>query len=180
MTTHASELHAWFVREVLPLEAALTKYLRHNRRGKADVDDLLQEVYLRVYDSARRELPRVTRPFVFQTAHNLLVDRVRREKVIPLETVESIEALSVASETPAPDQSLLAREELRHMQKALEQLPARAREAILLRQVEGLSRREIAIRMGIAEQTVKWHLNMGVRALADVLYGDPDGKAPRS
>ena len=81
MTQNAPDLHAWFVREVLPLEAALTKFLQRYRRSQADIADLLQDIYLRVYDSARNNgLPDATRSFVFVTAHNLLVDRVRREK----------------------------------------------------------------------------------------------------
>lgn len=174
MTDQPPDLHAWFVREVLPLEAALTRYLLRYRSNKGDVADLLQDIYLRVYDSARRALPQSTRSFVFVTAHNLLVDRVRREKVIPLETVESIEAIGVAAEIAGAEESLIAREELRRVQAALDALPPRSREAILLRQVNGLSRREIAARMGIAEQTVKWHLNAGVRALADIFYGNSD------
>lgn len=174
--TNMLDLHAWFVREVLPLEPALTKYLQKYRSNKSDIADLLQDIYLRVYDSARRELPQVTRPFVFVTAHNVLVDRVRREKVIPLETVESIEALGVAAEAPGVEESIVAREELRRVQAALDELPPRSREAIVLRQVNGLSRREIAVRMGIAEQTVKWHLNAGVRALAEIFYGNPEPK----
>jgi RNA polymerase sigma-70 factor (ECF subfamily) len=174
--TNMPDLHAWFVREVLPLEPALTKYLQKYRSNKSDIADLLQDIYLRVYDSARRELPQSTRPFVFVTAHNVLVDRVRREKVIPLETVESIEALGVAAEAPGVEESIVAREELRRVQAALDELPPRSREAIVLRQVNGLSRREIAVRMGIAEQTVKWHLNAGVRALAEIFYGNPEPK----
>jgi len=176
----ASDLQAWFVREVLPLEAALTKFLQNNRRNKTDVGDLLQDVYLRVYDSACKRLPDSTKSFVFATAHNLLVDRVRREKIIPLEMVENLEALGIASATPGPDENVIAREELRRVQAALDNLPARSREAILLRQVEGLSRREIAARMGIAEKTVKWHLNAGVRALADILYSAPTEPRSRS
>ena len=167
-----SDLQDWFVREVLPLEAALTKFLQHNRRNGTDVADLLQDVYLRIYDSACRQLPESTKSFVFATAHNLLVDRVRREKVVPLEMVENLEALGIAAEIPGPDENVIAREELRRVQAALDHLPARSREAVLLRQVEGLSRREIAARMGITEKTVKWHLNTGVRALADILYSD--------
>ncbi len=176
MTSGTPDLHAWFVREVLPLEPALTKYLQKYRRNKSDVADLLQDIYLRVYDSACRELPQATRPFVFVTAHNILVDRVRREKVIPLETVESIEAMGAAAEAPGAEESVIAREELRRVQAALDELPPRAREAIMLRQINGLSRREIAVRMGVAEQTVKWHLNAGVRALADIFYGNTKPK----
>jgi RNA polymerase sigma-70 factor (ECF subfamily) len=174
--TGMPDLHAWFVREVLPLEPALTKYLQKYRSNKSDVADLLQDIYLRVYDSALRELPQATRPFVFVTAHNVLIDRIRREKVIPLETVESIEALGVAADAPGVEESIVAREELRRVQAALDELPPRAREAIVLRQINGLSRREIAMRMGIAEQTVKWHLNAGVRALAEIFYGSPEPK----
>ena len=119
MTVRDAELHAWFVREVLSLEASLTNFLRHNWRNKADNADLLQDIYVRVYDAARKGLPASTRSFVFTTARNLLVDRVRSERVIPLQTIENLEALSVAADIPAPDEHIIAREELRRVQAAL-------------------------------------------------------------
>ncbi len=178
MSQRPNGLHAWFVQEVLPLEAALTRYLHHNRRDMSDAADLLQEVYIRAYEAAKKQFPDNTKSFVFTIAHNLLVDRVRREKVIPLQAVENLEALGIAAETPGPDESALARDELRRVQTALDQLPARAREAILLRQLDGLSRSEIAQRMGITEKTVKWHLNSGLRALADLFYGTSESRKP--
>lgn len=167
------DLHAWFVREVLPLEAVLRGYLRNNRQNSADIADLLQDIYMRVYETARKDLPVSTKSLVFTTAHNLLVDRMRRAKVVPLSAVENIEALGVAAETPGPDETAIAREELRRVQAALDQIAPRSKEAIMLRQVEGLSGREIALRMGIAEKTVERHLSLGVRALATILYGEP-------
>jgi len=166
------DLHAWFVREVLPLEAALRGYLRNNRQSSADIADLLQDIYMRVYEASCKELPDSTKSLVFTTAHNLLVDRMRRAKVVPLSAVENIEALGVAAETPGPDETAIAREELRRVQAALDQIAPRSKEAIMLRQVEGLSGREIALRMGIAEKTVERHLSLGVRALATILYGE--------
>ena len=61
---------------------------------------------------------------------------------------------------------------------ALDQLPPRAREAVLLRKIEGLSYREIALRMGIGEDTVSEHLSKAMYALADTLYGEPLGGKP--
>lgn len=171
MSARETELHAWFVREVLPLEATLTRYLRSNWRNPSEIADLLQDIYVRVYDAARNALPASTRAFVFSTARNLLVDRVRHAQVIPLQTIENLEALNIAADQPGPDAHTLAREELRRVQAALEHLPPRAREAIVLFQIHGLSRAEIAKAMGIAEKTVTWHLNSGMRALADLVYG---------
>jgi RNA polymerase sigma factor (sigma-70 family) len=174
-----ADIRAWFVQDVLPLEAVLTGFLRNNRQSSTDVADLLQEIYVRVYEAAQAELPASTKAFVFTIAHNLLVDRVRREKVVPLSTVENLEALGIAVDAPGPDETTIAREELSRVQVALDHISPRSREAILLRQVEGLSRREIATRMGIAEKTVKRHLSLGVRALAAILYGEsskPRGK----
>ena len=56
---------------------------------------------------------------------------------------------------------------------ALEQLPPRCRQVVILSRIEGLSRSEIAQRMGIAESTVSAHLTDGMYALADHLYGEP-------
>ncbi|HEY4125994.1 MAG TPA: RNA polymerase sigma factor [Rhizomicrobium sp.] len=168
------EVKIWFVREVLPLESALIHFLHHNWRNQADIDDLLQEVYMRLTAAAQKEIPAQTKAFVFSTARNLLIDRVRREQVVPIEAVADLDALGVAIDEPGPDRSVMARDELRRVQAALDRLPARAREALLLRRVDGLSRAEIAQRMGIGEGTVKEYLSESVCALADMLYGETD------
>lgn len=170
-----AERDAWFVREVLPLEAALTRYFRHNWRETVGIADFLQDVYLRVYEAAAQDFPKSTRAFVFATAHNLLVDRIRREKVIPLEAVENLEALNIPTESPGPEAQAVARDELRRLETALQTLPPRARQAFALHHIEGLSVREIAQRMSIGERGVTWHLNEGLRALADQLYGGQQG-----
>jgi RNA polymerase sigma factor (sigma-70 family) len=169
------DLQAWFVREVLPLEAGLTQFLRHNWRNKADIADLLQDIYLRVFDAAQKQRPDNTKAFVFATAQNLIIDRVRREKIVPIEAVAEMDALLVPANEPPPDHAVIARDELRRVQGALDHLPARCREAIVMKQVGGLSRREIASRMGISEKTVKWYLADGLRLLADILYGENAG-----
>jgi RNA polymerase sigma-70 factor (ECF subfamily) len=168
------EVKAWFVREVLPLESALIHFLHHNWRNQADIDDLLQEVYMRLTAAAQKEIPAQTKAFVFSTARNLLIDRVRREQVVPIEAVADLDALGVAIDEPGPDRSVMARDELRRVQAALDRLPPRAREALLLRRVDGLTRAEIAERMGIGEGTVKEYLAESVCALADMLYGEVD------
>lgn len=172
---NASDLDRWFVREVLPLEASLTRFLRKSWRNRADVDDLCQEVYVRVYEAAKERIPDPARPFVFTVARNLIVNRVRREQIVPIETIGDLDALNVAADEPGPDRNAMAREELRRLQAALDNLPPRCRQAVILKKIEGLSRKEIALRMGISEDTVHRHLTEGRQALADLLYGtDPE------
>ncbi len=171
----APELDAWFAREVLPLEAILVQFLKRNWRNKSDIADLLQDVYVGVYEAAQKKIPESARAFVFTAARNVLVSRARRERIVPFEAVADMEALGFAADIPGPEQTALARDELLRLQAGLNRLPARAREAFVLRQIEGLSRREIASRMGISDKTVRWHLNEGLRALADFMYGDEAG-----
>jgi RNA polymerase sigma factor (sigma-70 family) len=167
------DLEAWFICEVLPLEAALMQYLRHNWRNKSEIADLRQEVYTRICEAARKEIPRdPAKPFVFAVARNLLADRIRRDQIVTIEAVADLDALNVAVDQPGPDRSAIARDQLRKVQAALDRLPPRCREAVVLKKIEGLSVRQIAERMGIAENTVDRHLTDGVRALADMLYGD--------
>jgi len=168
----AKEARAWFIREVLPLEAMLLRYLRHNWRDKSDIEDLLQDIYVRVYEAAKKETPASAKPFVFTTARNLLINRVRREHVIPIEAVADLDALDVAIDAPGPDRSAIARDDLRQLQAALDRLPPRCREVVVKRRIDGLTRREIALSMGITEDTVSAHLTDGICALADILYGD--------
>jgi RNA polymerase sigma-70 factor (ECF subfamily) len=165
-------LNGWFVREVLPLEAALMQFLRRSWPNKSDIDDLAQEVYARVYEAAREKIPQPVKPFVFTIARNLLIDRVRHEQVVPIEAVADLETLGVAVDAPGPDRNVMAQDELRRLQAALEKLPPRCREVVVLGRIEGLSGKEISQRLGIGASTVSEHLANGMSALADLLFGD--------
>lgn len=171
----APEALAWFVREVLPLEAVLTQFLHHNWRNKSEIPDLRQDIYVRVYEAACKQIPDQPRAFLFTTARNFLINRIRDESVVPIEAVSDLDALGIATDLPGPDRSVAGRDSLRRLQLAIDRLPPRCREVVVLRKIEGLSLREIANRMGIAEKTVKVHITDGMRALAEALYTDaPD------
>lgn len=176
-TLSDNELSTWFVEEVLPLEGLLERYLRRNWRDTDEIPDLRQEVYARVYDSCATVKPLSARAFVLSTARNLLIDRVRRAQVVSIETYADIEGMNTQQDELSPERHLSGRSELRLLQAALEGLPPRCREVVELRKIEGLSQREVAARMGIAEDTVEKQVAKGVRVLAQALRGGGSGEA---
>jgi RNA polymerase sigma-70 factor (ECF subfamily) len=173
LSLHASldrqSVDYWFVTEVLPLEQSLTRFLGRNWHDHAEVADLRQEIYLRVYEAARRERPFPVKPFLFQTGRNLMIDRLRQKNIVKIETMDDIAWLDVTDKDPGPEQRVAARQELRRMQAALDDLPARCRQVIVLRRVHGFSQREIAKKMGIREETVENQVVKGMRLLADAV-----------
>jgi RNA polymerase sigma factor (sigma-70 family) len=175
-----TEAEDWFVREVLPLEAALMHFLLRSRRNKNEADDLRQEIYVRAFEAAKVKIPHPTKPVLFAIARNLLVDRVRHEQVVAIETVADVDALSIAVEEPGPDRSVIARQELRLLEAAIESLPRRCRQVVVLSRLEGLPRREIAQRLGIRVATVSAHLTEGMYLLANSLYSEPDVRGGKS
>jgi len=169
----ASDLGAWFVREVFPLEATLMSVLQRYWQNKSDLADLKQEVYLKVYEAAKTRRPDPVKPFLLTVARNVVIDKIRKDQVVPIEAVADLDVLNIAADAPGPERQIQAREELRRLQAAMSQLPPRYREAIVLAQVEGLSGPEIAQRMGISRSAVSHYLKRSLRALADMLYGEP-------
>jgi RNA polymerase sigma-70 factor (ECF subfamily) len=167
-----SDVNAWFIREVLPLEHALQRYLRHGWHNENDIGDMCQDVFVRCIEAAKREIPNPTRPFVFFVARTLLIDRLRRNQIVSIDAVADLDAFGISADDPAPDRAVIARQDWRRLQAALARLPERWREAVMMRKVEGLSRKEIAQRMGLAESTVAQHLANGIAALTDFFNED--------
>lgn len=161
----------WFTHEVLPLGPMLMRFLQRNKCNAAEIADLSQEAYARVYEAAQRERPLQVKPFLFQVARNLMIDRLRKQSVVSLETMADFDLLNVSDDKPSSEAYVAARQELRLLQTALDDLPPRCREVVLMRKVEGLSQREVAKRMGITIETVENQVAKGVRLLAQALGG---------
>lgn len=164
----------WFMREVLPLEPMLTRFLQRNWRNEVEISDLRQEAYARVYEAAQRERPLLVKPFLFQIARNLMIDRLRRQSVVSLESMTDFEWRNVSDDKPSSEAYVAARQELRLLQAALDALPPRCRQVVLMRKVEGLSQKEVAKQMGITIETVENQVAKGMRLLAQAL-GDRRG-----
>lgn len=171
---------AWFVREILPLEAILMHYLQSNWRNASEVPDLRQEIYVRVFEAAQEKLPDNPKRFLLTAARNLLIDLVRRKHVVPMETFGDLDMLGIASDAPGPDRLIIVQEQLHRLEAALAQLPPRTREAIELAYAEGLSCTEIAKRMGVAQPTASEFLTKGAIILADILFGTSSDRAAKS
>ena len=138
--------------------------------GADDPEDIAQEAFarlLRGYGSLRDADAALA--YVRATVCNLTRNRRRHLRVVRLRTPVEPPASVVSSE-----QAVLLREEQREVIAALAALPARRREAIVLRYWLGLSEAEIAATMGIAPGTVKSTVSRGLAALGKSLEKAPE------
>lgn len=171
-TGNGRSLDEWFQAEVLRHEGALTRYLKRAWPRPEDVADLRQEVYVRVYESAAVRLPVSPRAFLLATARNLILDRVRRERIVSIDFTQDFDSANVLIERISPEQRVNARQELRRLSEAIDQLPPNCRAVVWLRRVDGLSQREVAELLGMQEGTVASHLARGLKVLTKVVLGD--------
>lgn len=165
------DLDRWFAREILPLEPMLNRFLRRKWHDEGEIPDLRQEAYIRVYDAARRNRPLLAKPFLFLTVRNLMIDKLRQKNIVCIETMADFGWSNVSDDKPSPEQNTAARQELQLLQEALDDLPERCRQVVVLRKVEGLSQREAASRLGVTEDIVEHQLAKGLRLLARSLSG---------
>jgi RNA polymerase sigma-70 factor (ECF subfamily) len=172
-------LDAWFIEEVLPLERLLVGYLRKNTRDPDSVPDLRQDVYVRVYEAAEKEIPLLTKAFLFAVARNLLIDRARQSQVASIVTHSLPEEVNDYVDELSPERHALARENLGLFSRALAALPPRCREVVELRKISGLSQKAVAEQLGITEGTVEKQIAKGVRLLADAMASRPPAPADK-
>ena len=165
------ELNAWFVREVLPLERALTSYIRRNWRVSEDVFELRQDIYENALTGARRALPTNSRAYVYTVARNHLINQAKRARIVPIETIADLDSVHRDVDLFETERALTARDELRHAKEGIDKLPPKCREVILLHKVDGMTDRQAAEALGVSVETVRRQIKLGMKALIDHMLG---------
>lgn len=132
--------------------------------SEEDAQDAAQEVFLKMHRFASKfDERREVRPWLYRMTVNVCHDLRRKRRLdFALESA----AEPVASE-PTPEERWSAEERRQMMFKALAALSEREREAIVLRDLEGLTTAEVAEAMGTTEATVRSQIAMGRAKLKD-------------
>ena len=167
-----SGTRAWFL-QVVTQERDLRAFLRRSfprQPDGLDVSDVIQETYVRLLALSPRQRSEVRtwRAFLFTTARNVVMDHLRRGVSISLDALLEMERSSVLeeSEERSPEELVNLAQERKLLARAIQSLPRRCREVMTLRKLNGLSQKEIALRLGIAPHTVEKHISHGVRLCA--------------
>ena len=156
-------------------------HIAYKFTGRHDAaEDLTQEVFLKVF----RSLDKFNRDADFSTwlssvARNYCIDHYRasrREKEVVVEDLVAFD-LAPASMGSNPHRALEDRDRRSFLRKGLEALPDKLREAVVLRDLHGLSYQEMAERLRLPEGTVKSRINRGREELTRLLLRakQPDG-----
>ena len=142
-----------FEQLVLPHLDSATNLARWLLRNPADAEDVVQEAFLRAYRFfADRFRGSDARAWVLQIVRNTCYTWLQKNRPAELMTEFNEEIHQQPSVTP--EAAALKSDERQRLMKALESLPARAREVLVLRELEGCSYKEIGEIAGIPIGTV--------------------------
>lgn len=159
----------WFAQEVERHSPSLKSYLQGLFPSIHDIDDIVQESFLRLWKVSAQQPVRSARALVFRIGRNLALDHLRRSRISPVDAVGDLEALGVSDDRDNVVAFVSNREKARILAEAIDSLPARCREVVVLRKLKGMPQRAVAKSLGLSEKTVEAHLSRGIKRCEDYL-----------
>ena len=165
----------WFLTEVQPYRPALQAWLLARFPTLPDVDNLVQEAFVRALHARETGNIRSSRAFLFATARNLALDAVRRQRVVRFEPITDTSESSVLADDTDVAANITKQQELELLTHAIQSLPGRCRQILTLRMAYGFSPRQIAEKLGVSCSTVEKQMAQGIRACA-AFFAARDGR----
>ena len=123
-------------------------------------EDVVQQAFVKAYDAMHRDGAELSlKPWLYRIAHNTALNALRDRGLRHDELDERIDGVE------RPDQALERSQGLRDVLVAVQALPERQRDAILLRELEGRSYTEIALALGVTDGAVRQLLHRARNSL---------------
>ena len=155
-----------FARRSQLLRGALARYFARHLQDRSEVDDLVQDVFLRIVKRGGASGLENFEGYVFETAASVLNDRFRRRRARHADRHVEFDPDLHGQAELGPDRVLAGRQALRETTTALMKLPERTRNVFVLRRLEGLPYGEIARRLGLSVSAVEKHMVRAMRLLS--------------
>ncbi|ATQ44609.1 RNA polymerase sigma factor [Caulobacter mirabilis] len=148
------------------LREPLLRFFGRRVGDRAEVEDLTQQVFMRLLGARETETIENIDAFAFRIATNLLHDRgrahVRRPEVVQDFTAPGAEGTRHLVEDISPERVFVGRETLGEVLATLDELGERTRDIFVLFRIEKMKQRDIAALYGIGQSTVEKHVMKAV------------------
>lgn len=156
--------------EFLNYRGVISSLLRKMTRAHLpDIEDILQETYIRTYQSALKREIRFPKAFMVKTALRLAKDQQkhldRQNNAKDIDELSEFELYSSAIGCPKGtnlESEYIKKEEFRVVCNAINELPQKCRKVFILKKIYGLSQKEIAAYTGLSESTIEKHVAKGI------------------
>jgi RNA polymerase sigma factor (sigma-70 family) len=156
----------------LSLERGLKQYLMRFLVRPEDIEDAVQETFLRAYESERSGEIRSPDSFLFKVAKNLALSELSRKTNRMAVYMGDLEELNVIDYRLPLEETLDVQQKLFVVCKAIESLPPQCQRVFVMRKVFGFSHKEVARRLGISVRTVEKHLTKGLQRCQEFMRSD--------
>lgn len=143
------------------LSQGIYGYLRRMGASAEDAADIVQLVFLRIWEQRQQYHGDQANAWIYRIARNAWIDHTRRTSFLPLPDVDRV--------FESPEQSLVAEQLVTRLQEALLQLPDATREAVLLSRFSPMTLTEIAMVLDTSPENVKVRLHRGLNALKECI-----------
>jgi RNA polymerase sigma factor (sigma-70 family) len=162
MPPEFSDQSRWFSANLQPHEPMLRAWLRSRFSTGLDLDDVIQEAYLRVFKAHEKKEIKAPKAFLFATARNIALNAIRAATVRGEGQLQQIEDLDVLDEGEDIQETVARNQELETLTVAIQSLPKRCRRIFTLCKVYGMTPKEIASELEISLPTVYTQLSIGL------------------
>ncbi len=156
--------NTWFRENILCHEDLLRAWIHDRYPSIENLDDIIQAAYMEVMKRQRKMPIEYPKSFLFAVCRNIAVDSIRKSKVISFQDLAMIHQ----DDLPRTDvntvrDAVRASDEASIIYEAIDTLPAKCRQILILRKLKGLSLQEISEVLGISIKTVEAHITKGIK-----------------
>jgi len=165
----------WLAIHIIPLEPQLRRWLKRAAPHALEADDLIQEAYAKL--ASLTTTSNITHPkaYLYQTVKRLILDHIRRSKLVSIEAMAEVAQPAVLEESLTPERILSGRQELERLYRAIARLPTKCRSVFLMRKFDAMPQKAIAAQLRVSENTVeKWMVRAVRMILEDLKTAERD------
>lgn len=139
---------------------SLRQFLMAKLADPRDVDEVLQEAYLRLCKVEARSEIRNPQGLLYRIATNLVIDRYRipKRQTVHMNGDQDGPYVELSSEAPSPEDRSMVNQQLRVLKGVIVNLPPRCRQVFIMHRIKQMTHSEISRTLGISTQMVEKHI----------------------